>query len=106
MTPAQDAGNHKSQISNSKPKTLWQSADDRMVGLVETMLKLHGRGVGSWIRSSYIVGQLTGEGRARRGRAVVLDFRDNEVYIETVFIPSGCSSVPVVPRPSGRGFVS
>jgi len=49
MTPAPDAGNHKSQIPNpkarrwretpnSKPKAPEQSEDDRMVGLVETML--------------------------------------------------------------------
>jgi hypothetical protein len=31
------------ETTNSKPKTPGQGGDDRMVGLVETMLKLHER---------------------------------------------------------------
>ena len=42
MTPAQDAGSHKSQISNPKlqtpnPRHQGRAGHDRMVGLVETM---------------------------------------------------------------------
>ena len=38
MTPAQDVGNHKSQIPNPKSKAPERSGDGRMVGLVETTM--------------------------------------------------------------------
>jgi hypothetical protein len=39
-----------------------------MVGLVESMLKLRGRGVGSWVRSSYIVEETKEWRRSRHPR--------------------------------------